>query len=160
MTKSLCFTPASAENQPRNLKRTRDAVTMSSTEIEERKYAASRYAYRRHKDGDEYAFVSFWWKLGVDYDTALETSNSSQTESAKITSNAFRVEGRQFKQRYQQSCRWVAARAAAAAARRAPLQLNAAEMLQKRAWPTTPSKHQQHKRMPTSNRRIELLKKF
>ena len=51
---------------------------MTSTEIEASKYAAPRFAYRRHEDGNEYAFVSFRWKLGTDYDPALDTSNSYQ----------------------------------------------------------------------------------
>ena len=78
LTTPYRFIPASAEHQPRYLRRARDAVTMTLHETEESKYAAPRFAYRRHEDGDEYAYVSFRWKLGTDYDPEMDAANSEK----------------------------------------------------------------------------------
>ena len=72
------FVPASAEYQPRYLRRAREPVQMSQSEIAASRYAAPRFPYRRHEDGAEVAYVSFRWKLGTDYDPAMDVNNTEQ----------------------------------------------------------------------------------
>ena len=72
------FVPASSENQPRFLKRKRDPLVMTTAEIQNSKYDEPQFSYRQQEDGDEYTFVSFRWKLGTDYNVALDTAESYQ----------------------------------------------------------------------------------